>query len=30
MCDDLEAAVKDLQAEGVEFTRPVNEEEWYG
>jgi predicted enzyme related to lactoylglutathione lyase len=28
MCDDLEAAVKDLQAEGVEFTRPVNEEKW--
>jgi hypothetical protein len=28
MCDDLEATMKDLQAEGVEFTQGVSEERW--
>jgi predicted enzyme related to lactoylglutathione lyase len=28
MCDDLEATVGDLQAEGVEFTQGVSEERW--
>jgi catechol 2,3-dioxygenase-like lactoylglutathione lyase family enzyme len=28
MCDDLEATVRDLQQQGVEFTQPVSEERW--
>jgi catechol 2,3-dioxygenase-like lactoylglutathione lyase family enzyme len=28
MCDDLEATVKELEAKGVEFTKPVNELRW--
>ena len=27
-CDDIEATVKDLQAKGAQFTRPVNEQNW--
>jgi catechol 2,3-dioxygenase-like lactoylglutathione lyase family enzyme len=28
MCDDIEATVAELQAKGVEFTRPVSDEGW--
>jgi hypothetical protein len=28
MCDDIQAAAKDLQAKGVEFAHPVKEERW--
>jgi catechol 2,3-dioxygenase-like lactoylglutathione lyase family enzyme len=28
MCDDVEATVAELQAKGVEFTRPVSDEGW--
>jgi catechol 2,3-dioxygenase-like lactoylglutathione lyase family enzyme len=28
MCDDIEATVAELQAKGVEFTRPVSDEDW--
>ena len=28
MCDDVEATVAELQARGVEFTRPVSDEGW--
>ena len=28
MCDDVEATVSDLEAKGVEFTRPVSDERW--
>src|SRR5580704_2236806 len=30
MCDDVQAAAKDLQAKGVEFAHPVKEERWVG
>jgi hypothetical protein len=28
LCDDIQAATKDLQARGVEFAHPVKEERW--
>ena len=28
MCDDLRATVAELEARGVEFTRPIGEERW--
>jgi predicted enzyme related to lactoylglutathione lyase len=28
MCDDIEATVAQLQAEGVEFTSPVTDQRW--
>ncbi|HTN25138.1 MAG TPA: VOC family protein [Solirubrobacteraceae bacterium] len=28
MCDDVEATVAELEAEGVEFTRPISDERW--
>ncbi len=28
MCDDIHATVADLEAKGVEFTRPIAEERW--
>jgi catechol 2,3-dioxygenase-like lactoylglutathione lyase family enzyme len=28
MCDDIEATKRDLEARGVEFTRPVSDEGW--
>ncbi len=28
MCDDIEATTAELQAKGVELTRPVNDEGW--
>jgi catechol 2,3-dioxygenase-like lactoylglutathione lyase family enzyme len=28
MCDDLPATMRDLQAEGVEFTEDISEERW--
>ena len=28
MCDDLEATMAELEAKGVEFTRPVSDEGW--
>jgi hypothetical protein len=28
MCDDLEATIADLEAKGVEFAGPINEERW--
>jgi catechol 2,3-dioxygenase-like lactoylglutathione lyase family enzyme len=28
MCDDVEATVAELQAKGVQFTRPVSDEGW--
>ena len=28
MCDDVEATVAELEAKGVEFTRPVSDEGW--
>jgi hypothetical protein len=28
MCDDLEATIADLEAKGVEFAGPIDEERW--
>ena len=28
MCDDVEATIAELTAEGVEFTQPITEERW--
>ena len=28
MCDDIKATVKELKSRGVEFTRPVEKEQW--
>jgi predicted enzyme related to lactoylglutathione lyase len=28
MCDDIRATVAELEAKGVEFTRPIDEERW--
>jgi predicted enzyme related to lactoylglutathione lyase len=28
MCDDIEATVEELKRKGVEFTRPISDEQW--